>query len=58
MCQKLANENIFAWGGHFYAIRASEILGREDKGGVIRMGMSIYTAENDINHTIEVLSSI
>jgi len=58
LCQKLALQNIFAWDGHFYALRASEILGNQEKGGVTRMGISIYTSEEDIEQTINVLKEL
>jgi len=58
LCEKLAKENIFAWDGHFYAIRASERLGMQEKGGVTRMGMSMYSTDEDIDRTIKFLDSI
>lgn len=58
LCSKLAKENIFAWDGHFYAIRASERLGMQEKGGVTRMGMSMYSADKDIHRTIEFLKAL
>lgn len=58
LCKKLAAENIFAWSGHFYAIRASEKLGMQERGGVTRMGMSMYSSQEDIGRTIGVLKSI
>lgn len=58
LCHKLADENIFAWDGHFYAIRASERLGMQEKGGVTRMGMSMYSTDQDVDRTIEFLESL
>jgi len=58
LCEKLAAENIFAWDGHFYAIRASERLGMQEKGGVTRMGMSMYSTNQDIDRTINFLESV
>ena len=58
ICESLAKENICAWAGHFYAIRASEVLGYLDKGGVTRMGVSMYTTASEIDKTIKVLNSI
>ncbi len=58
LCEKLADHNVFAWDGHFYALRASEVLGNEDKGGVTRMGISVYTTEEDINETISTLENL
>ncbi len=55
VCQALAKENIFAWDGHFYAIRATEVLGLLEKGGVTRMGISIYTTAEEIKTVLETL---
>lgn len=58
VCAGLAAENICAWDGHFYAIRATEVLGLLEKGGVTRMGMAVYTTEEEIGKTLEVLRSL
>ncbi len=58
VCTQLAHKNIFAWDGHFYALRAVEVLGLLEKGGVTRMGVSAYTTETDIDMTIKALSKI
>jgi len=58
ICEALAAKNIFAWSGHFYAIRASEVLGHEEKGGVVRMGMSYYTTQKEVDFTMKVLEEI
>lgn len=58
LCTSLATENICAWSGHFYAIRASERLGMQERGGVTRMGMSMYSSQEDINRTIQVLERL
>ena len=55
VCKALAAENIFAWDGHFYAIRATEVLGLLEKGGVTRMGISIYTTAEEIKTVLETL---
>lgn len=53
VCQNLAKKNICAWDGHFYAIRAIEILGLLEKGGVTRMGISAYNTEAEIDSVLE-----
>ena len=58
LCEKLSMQNIFAWDGHFYAKRASQILGNEERGGVTRMGISVYTTEEDVKQTIDQLKEI
>lgn len=58
VCQQLAAANICAWDGHFYAIRSTEVLGLLERGGVTRMGMAVYTTEEEINKTLEVLKRL
>ena len=58
VCRELAKENICAWDGNFYAIRAAEVLGLMEKGGVTRMGMSVYTTLEEVKTTVEVLNKI
>ena len=58
ICTQLAEQNICAWSGHFYAIKTTEVLGYLDKGGVTRMGVSMYTTEVEIDKTINALKNI
>lgn len=58
VCHFLANENIFAWHGHFYAIRAIEVLGLLEKGGVTRLGISAYTTLDEIEAVIRAFRKI
>lgn len=58
LCTQLAANNICAWSGHFYAIKTTEVLGYLDKGGVTRMGISMYTTEAEIEKTLSTLKRI
>ncbi|NRB64041.1 MAG: cysteine desulfurase-like protein [Saprospiraceae bacterium] len=58
LCQQLAAENIMAWDGHFYAIRATEVLGLRAEGGVTRMGVSAYTSAEEIERVLSVMERI
>jgi cysteine desulfurase family protein (TIGR01976 family) len=58
VCKHLAKQNIFAWDGHFYAIRAMEVLGLLEKGGVTRIGMAVYNTASEIELTLEQISSL
>jgi cysteine desulfurase family protein (TIGR01976 family) len=55
VCQHLAAHNICAWDGHFYAIRAIEVLGLLEKGGVTRMGISAYNTDEEIEKVLGVI---
>lgn len=58
VCQRLAGQNICAWDGHFYAIRAIEVLGLLEKGGVTRMGFSVYNTEQEVAKTLEAVGAL
>ena len=58
VCVELAKKNICAWDGHFYAIRAIETLGLLEKGGVTRLGISLYNTEEEINKVIDEINKI
>src|SRR5690606_36940726 len=55
VARKLAERNILAWGGDFYAIRAAEVLGLLEKGGVTRLGLSAYSSEEGVDLVLEGL---
>lgn len=58
VCTYLAEKNICAWAGHFYALRAVEVLGLLEKGGVTRMGMSVYNLPSEIDYTLETIAEL
>ncbi|MBL7849586.1 MAG: cysteine desulfurase-like protein [Cyclobacteriaceae bacterium] len=58
VCRQLAEQNICAWDGHFYAIRAIEVLGLLERGGVTRMGISLYNTREEIDLVIQEVSRI
>jgi cysteine desulfurase family protein (TIGR01976 family) len=58
VCKHLNKQNIFAWDGHFYAIRAIERLGLLEKGGVTRIGVVAYNTTDEVDKTVESLSQL
>ncbi len=58
VCEQLAKKNICAWDGHFYAIRAIESLGLLERGGVTRMGISVYNTVDEIDFTLAEVANI
>lgn len=58
VCEELARKNICAWDGHFYAIRAIESLGLLERGGVTRMGISLYNTADEIDFTLTEVERI
>lgn len=58
VCKQLSSHQIYAWDGHFYAMRVVEVLGLLEIGGVTRIGISAYTLEEEIDYTLEVFKKI
>jgi cysteine desulfurase family protein (TIGR01976 family) len=52
ICEHLASKNICAWDGHFYALRAIEVLGLLERGGVTRLGISLYNTAEEVDMTV------
>lgn len=58
ICNLLAEQSICAWDGHFYALRAAEIMGLLAQGGVTRMGISFYNTSDEIEYVISTLQQM
>lgn len=56
ICSMLAQRGICAWYGHFYAVRAVEILGLKD--GLTRMGIALYNTSDEIDEVISTLNEL
>lgn len=57
LAQALAEENIFAWNGNFYALSASERMGVESSGGWLRLGLVHYNTLEEVDHCLRVLEA-
>ncbi len=58
VCRLLAEKNICAWDGHFYAIRAIEVLGLLEQGGVTRLGISLYNTRDEVDALLAEIRTI
>lgn len=58
ICRRLAAKNILAWDGHFYAIHAIEVLGLLEKGGVTRLGISVYNSKDEVDFVLTEIEKI
>ncbi len=58
VCQRLAERGICAWDGHFYAIRPLEVLGLLERGGLVRVGMSLYNTPEEVERLRDALADI
>ena len=54
----LAEQNIFVWSGHNYAVEVAKALGIYDSGGVVRVGPVHYNSAAEIDDFLEALGPI
>jgi cysteine desulfurase family protein (TIGR01976 family) len=58
IAQRLAEANIFAWNGNFYALAVTEQLGLEAQGGLLRLGLVHYNTAEEIEYLLGILSDL
>lgn len=58
VCSILGEKGFCTWDGHFYALRAIEVLGLLERGGVTRIGISFYNTKEEVSRLIEALTFI
>lgn len=54
----LGKQGLCVWDGNFYAARAVEVLGLEERGGLLRTGISMYTIEQDIRRLLTAIEQL
>lgn len=54
----LGERGLQVWDGHFYAIRAMEILGLAERGGVLRTGIVMYNTREEIDRLLEGIAAL
>jgi cysteine desulfurase family protein (TIGR01976 family) len=54
----LGKEGVCVWDGHFYAARAVEVLGLTDRGGLLRTGVSMYSAREDLERLLAGIAKL
>jgi cysteine desulfurase family protein (TIGR01976 family) len=58
LAQHFADQNIFVWAGHNYAIEPVQRLGLMDKGGVLRVGFAHYNTIEEVDQFLASLTQI
>lgn len=58
VAQKLAEKDIYAWDGNYYALNVSERLGVEESGGMVRVGAVHYNTQDEVERLREVLLTL
>jgi selenocysteine lyase/cysteine desulfurase len=54
----LGKQGLCVWDGDFYAARAVEVLGLEERGGLLRTGISMYNTDSDIQRLLSALEQL
>jgi cysteine desulfurase family protein (TIGR01976 family) len=55
---ELGAQGLQVWHGHFYALKVLEVLGLVDKGGLLRVGISMYNTRSEIDRLLTALETI
>jgi cysteine desulfurase family protein (TIGR01976 family) len=58
IAQHLADDNIFVWNGHNYAVEVAKSLGIYETGGAVRIGPVHYNSASEVDETLELLSKL
>jgi selenocysteine lyase/cysteine desulfurase len=58
VAEMLDRAGVYVWDGNFYALAVTERLGLEDKGGIVRVGLTHYNTRAEIDKLVDALLSI
>jgi cysteine desulfurase family protein (TIGR01976 family) len=58
VAEQLAQQNIYAWNGNFYALAVTERLGLESSGGLLRIGLTHYNTSDEIDQLVTALKAL
>ena len=56
--RQLGEKAICTWDGDFYAARTIEVLGLKERGGVLRIGISMYNTEEEVERLLEGIGNL
>ena len=56
--RRLGEAGLLVWDGHFYALRAIEVLGLLERGGVLRTGFSMYNTAEEVDRLLAGVAEI
>jgi cysteine desulfurase family protein (TIGR01976 family) len=54
----LGGKGLQVWDGHFYALRAIEVLGLAERGGVIRTGFAMYNTPEEVDRLLAAVEEL
>lgn len=53
---RLADQGVYVWSGHYYAVNVMDRLGLED--GLVRVGLCHYNTAEEVDRALEVLAGL
>jgi cysteine desulfurase family protein (TIGR01976 family) len=57
LAERLAERDIAAWHGNYYALEVLRAFGLEERGGALRIGVVHYNTAGEVDRLLEALSS-
>jgi len=58
IAQELAQQNIFVWSGHNFALETVRQLGIDESEGVVRIGIAHYNCLPEVERTLDALRTL
>lgn len=58
IAEHVATDHIYVWDGNYYALAIMERLGKEEEGGMVRVGLAHYNTKEEIDRLIASLSHL
>jgi len=58
LSRRLAGRGIFVWDGNYYAINLTDLLGVEETGGMLRIGLAHYNTPEEVDRLLEALGEV
>ncbi len=58
VARRLAEDGIYVWDGHYYALEPMRRLGLLDSGGAVRIGFVHYHGSDDVDRVLEALDRL
>lgn len=56
--KRLGERALCVWDGDFYAARAIEVLGLKERGGVLRVGISLYNTDAEVDRLVAAIAAL
>lgn len=58
VAQSLGEAGIYVWDGNYYALAVTERLGLEDAGGMVRIGLTHYNTNSEVDRLVSVMEDL